>query len=217
MITPDALDLRWNVRITARERGKLIPGFTRDVHNVFINGGREWVARILGASNYAPSPPTAHLTSKIKYMGFGCGGALQTDPLFANSQTEVVTITALEDPVPFSRLVDVRTYLKTVENQDLTAVYFPASYRTKFIVAVAETEISFAGNVTRTSAQAVNTLAPISECGLYLSSAWPTYSHAPGGSEADPAAANDMVAYNTFVPIPLTPGVTIRAEWEMRL
>lgn len=207
-----------NVRLTARKHGKLIPGLSRESHNVFVNGGRAWLARMLGASDYSANPPTAHLTSKIMYMGFGCGGALQTDPLFANTQTEVVTVDALQDPVPFSKTGAVRTYLKTVENQTLSSTHFPSDYRTRFIAEVAETEITFALNETRTSGVVVGTSVPVSEIGLYLSTAYPIYSHVGGNpGEADPAGANALVAYNIFDPIPLSPGVVIRAEWELRL
>ena len=124
---------------------------------------------------------------------------------------------ALEDPVPYSRDAgDVRTYLKLCEDQNLTTEYFPSDFRTLFIASVAETEISFAGNTTRVSNVVVNTSVPISEAGLYLSTALPTFSHPAVGAEADPAGANELAAYNIFEPIPVTPGIVLRAEWELR-
>ena len=188
-------------------------------HNVMTNTGRNWVVRRLGSSDYAQAIPTPHTTDVIAYMGFGCGGALQTNAAFAGTQAELVTVVGLEDAVPFSRAGNVRTYLKQVDNQAINSVYFPGNYRTVFVLNVLETEISFAGNATRTSGVAVGTSVPISEAGLYLNTALPTYNHAgvvPAG-QADPAAANQLVCYNTFDPISVTPNVVVRAEWELRL
>jgi hypothetical protein len=82
---------------------------------------------------------------------------------------------------------------------------------------VLESEISFINNRTRVSNVEVGTLVPISEIGLYLSSALPIFTHpAPQTGEADPAAANAMVAYNIFEPIPITPQSGVRVEWELR-
>ncbi len=215
----DLLDIKFNVRITARKHGVLIPEFTRVSHNVFVNGGRSWLKYRLGGSAYGVSPPTPHVTSVLAYIGFGCGGALQPDNQFANSQPEIVTVDALEDPVPYSRgggTGDVRQYLKLCENQNLTTEYFPNDFRTLFIASVAETEISFAGNATRTSNVTVNTSVPVSEAGLYLSTALPNFSHPAVAGEADPAGANELAAYNIFEPIPVTPGIVLRAEWELR-
>jgi hypothetical protein len=217
IVPPDCLERQVNVYITARERGKLRRDLSRTSHNVFVNGGRAWLARQVGASDYSADPPTAHSTAKIKYMGLGCGGALQTDNSFANTQTEVVTVDALQDPVPVSRSGDLRTYLKQVHNQQINTTYFPDNYRTRFICELIEGEVSFAGNETRVSGTTVGTSVPVSEIGLYLSDAKTGYSQpTPQPGEADPAAANNLVAYNIFDPIPITPNVVLRIEWELR-
>tara|TARA_R110002126_G_scaffold43108_6_gene123802 strand:+ start:131 stop:790 length:660 start_codon:yes stop_codon:yes gene_type:complete len=214
----DDLGLHFNVRITARENGKLIRSSTRESHNVFVNGGRAWVTQILGSSDYGQTPPTAHIRSKIKYIGFGCGGALQSDNQFANTRTEIVSVDALEDAIPYSVTGGVSTFLKAVANQAQDTISFPDSYRARFIVTVLESEISYVGSTTRISLREPGLSVPVSECGLYLSSAAPTFTTGGGGlgSEADPSSANGLVAYNTFEPIPVTPNTVLRAIWELR-
>jgi len=158
-------------------------------------------------------PPLPHVTTRIKYIGLGCGGALQTDANLPHAQTELVTVVALEDPVPYSENGAVKTYLKQVDNQLVnSSVYFPGTFRTRFIVDVAETELSFDGNVTAKTGHVVGTSVPVSEAGLYLSSAEPTY----GNGGADPTGPNDLVCYNIFEPIIVTPNVVLRLEWELR-
>lgn len=213
----DDLEPSVNVAISVYEDGKLID--QRISHNVFTNTGRTWLSRIIGSSDYAQDPPTPHNTDKIAYIGFGCGGALQTNTDFATGQTELVTVNALQDPVPVSIDGDQRLYLKQVDNQTNSSVYFPGDFRTRFIVDIAESELSFTGNITRVSNMAVGTSVPISEAGLYLSSANPRFTHEADPAnplEADPAEPNRLVAYNIFDPIHVTPNVILRVEWEVR-
>jgi len=217
----DKLDPNVNVTIKVYEDGLLIDH--RRTHNVVTNAGREWLAHLVGSDNYGVEPPAPHVTSKIKYIGFGCGGVLQTSSDFARSQSELVTVTHLEDPIPFEQAGvgdgAVRTYLKPVDSQANSPVYFPDPFRTRFILDIPEAWISFAGNKTRASNVSVGTKVPISEAGLYLSTANPTFSHsfdAPVATESDPLAPNELVAYNIFSPITITPNVVLRIEWELR-
>jgi hypothetical protein len=209
----DRLGPKFNVKINVYDNGRLVD--QRLSHNVVTNTGRTWLSRLVGASNYSSNPPLPHTTDKIGYIGLGCGGALQTDSAHPKSQTELVTVEALEDPVPYSLVGLVSTYLKQVDNQLVSSsVYFPGTYRTRFVVDVAETEVSYSGSEARVSGTVVNTSVPVSEAGLYLSSAEPTWDG--GNSGADPAGANDLVCYNIFEPIIVTPNVILRLEWELR-
>ena len=216
----DELNIHVNYAIGTFDRvtGEMVD--IRRGHNVMVNTGRNWAVRRLGSSDYAQVPPTPHTTEVIAYMGFGCGGALQTNNTFARTQAELVTVVALEDAVPFTRVANLRTYLKRVDNQASTSVYFPGNYSTVFVLDVLETELSFTGNATRTSGVTVGTSVPISEAGLYLNTALPTFDHTVGPvpvGQADPAAANRLVCYNTFDPLAVTPNVVLRAEWVLRL
>ena len=213
--------LKVSVNVVVRaydEDGRLIA--RRRGHNVFTNTGKNWLVRAMGASNYGAVPPTAHTAEKIMYMGYGCGGALQTNPAFVTGQAELVTVNALQDPVPVSDSGGGQfVYLKQVDNQSLgSSVYFPGDYLTVFVSDIAATEISFAGSTTRVSNVAVGTQVPVSEAGLYLSDASPFYTPAaPLGYEADPAGANSMAAYFIFSPVIVTTGVVLRSEWELRI
>lgn len=211
----DGFNPKFNVKISKYTEGRLTD--QRMSHNILTNTGRSWLSRLVGASDYSVDPPLPHRTEKVMYIGLGCGGALQTDTRFPKTQTELVTITALEDPIPFSynAVGTVSTYLKQVDNQVASSsVYFPGTTRTRFVVDVAESEISFAGNVTRVSNEVVNTSVPISEAGLYLSSAEPTWDG--GATGTDPAGPNELICYNVFEPITVTPNVVLRIEWELR-
>tara|TARA_B100001250_G_scaffold393787_1_gene396911 strand:- start:1556 stop:2218 length:663 start_codon:yes stop_codon:yes gene_type:complete len=210
-------DVNVTVSLIHRETGNLVD--QRRSHNVVTNTGRAWLARLVGSDDYSQEPPHPHVTTKIKYMGFGCGGALQTDNSFSNSQSELVTVTSIEDPVTMAISGSVDTYLKKVDNQTTSSIYFPGDYRTRFVCDILESELSFATSKTRTSSKVVGTAVPVSEAGLYLSSAKPTFdasANPANPNEADPAQPNSLVAYNIFAPIVVTPNVMLRVEWELR-
>lgn len=214
----DKFDPRVNVKVLVIENGRVVA--QRRTHNVMTNSGRNWLMQLLGSSDYAQSPPTAHTTAKLKYVGFGCGGVLQSDPAaqgFLNKQAEIASVVALEDPVPLSVAGTVKTFLGTLNDQRSGTIHFPGIGRTVFIRNVLETEISFAGNVTKGSNVVVGTEVPISEAGLYLSTATPTYDSANPGLGGDPVAANSLAAYNLFDPVVVTPSVSLRIEWEIRV
>ena len=212
----DNFDPRFNVTLVGYERrkdGSLQQRYRRDVHNIMTNTGRDWLVRRLGAVSYGPEVP--HVTTLVKYAGFGCGGALQTDVQFPNTQTELATVVSLQDPTPFSTVGNLSTYLKTLNTQSITSTYFPGVGRTVFICQVPESEISYLTAATY-SGVSVGTSVPLSEAGLYLSNAGPTYDPvAPAGT--DPTAANSLIAYNIFEPVTVTPNVVLRLEWELRL
>jgi hypothetical protein len=210
---------RFNVKILVYERGP--EGFnlvgTRETHNVLTDFGRTWLLSRLGSSNYAAATPPSHTDAVIQYMGFGCGGALQTDTRFLRSQLELVSVTGLQEPVPFSLAAPISTFLKTVENQSMAGLPnadFPAYNRTVFTLDVLETEISYAASQTYPSLVNVGTSVPVSEAGLYLSTATDTFDMGAGG---DPTAANELVCYNIFDPIPVNPNTMLRVQWELRV
>lgn len=201
---------------TREEDGALTPYAERRLHNVMTTTGRNWLVRLLGASNNGASPPTAHTTAKIKYIGLGAGGCLQTDTRLLATQVEHAGVLALEDPVPFSVSGTTATYLKAVRNQVAGTQFFPGDGRTIFVLDVLETEVSFTGSAARGSGTVLNTAVPVSEAGLYLSTATPTYDQT-NNLGVDPTAANQLVCYGVFDPVPVNPNTVLRVEWELRL
>lgn len=195
-----------------KDTGNLLE--VRRSHNVATNTGKTWIAKLFGSSDYTQVPPTPHTTDKVAYIGLGVGGSLQSDNQYANNQSELVTVVALEDPTPYSQVAGVKTYLKKIDNQVLNSVFFPGSYRTVFIVDVLEKEISYTLAESLVSTVVMGTSVPISEAGLYLNTATTTWDGAAG---VNPSLANQMVAYNTFDPLTVTPNVVLRVEWEFRV
>lgn len=207
----DNLPVQYNVRVSTLRDGKVVD--RRESHNVMTNAGRAWLATLVGASAYPTPYPTPHTPDRIKYMGLGCGGALQTDVNFLKFQSATVDVTDLEDAVPFQAGPgNTNHYLKQVAPQAFNSTFFPSPYRTRFILEISENEISYVGSATAGSNRTVDTSVPISEAGLYLSSA-------QSGGLVTPANARtlgSMVCYDTFSPITITPNVMVRVEWELR-
>lgn len=203
----EQLPVESNVRISLFDlQGELVD--RRDSHNILTNNGAAWLARLVSSAAYPAGDPTPNTAERIKYIGLGCGGVLQTNAGFHAAQPAVVTVRALEDPVPYEGAGAARVWLKTVDAQSVTPTYFPVSTRVKFIVDLLPTEMSYGGNTAAVSGTAVATEVPISEAGLYLSSAVPNI--------ADPTQDNGLVAYDTFVPMTVTPNNRVRVEWELR-
>lgn len=202
----DELPVESNVRISLFDQhGRLKD--VRESHNVLVNNGAAWLARLASSAAYPAGDPTPNTYDRIKYIGLGCGGALQTTPNFLATQSALVTVKALEDPVPYKKIGVDKYWLKTVDPQVLTPTYFPAATRVRFILDVLESDLSFALNTTFATKD-VATEVPISEAGLYLSSAVPT--------TANPIGENGLIAYDVFAPITVTPNNRIRIEWELR-
>jgi len=142
-------------------------------------------------------------------MGFGCGGALQPDTTtYVTGQDEVVTVTALQDPVSVADDGGTFVYLKQVYNQADNSLYFPTAYTARFIADLIETEVSFVGSFTKASNVNVGTSVPLTEAGLYTSEADPY---------ADPTLANGMICYYTFAPVTKTVKTVLRTEWDLRI
>jgi hypothetical protein len=210
----DLLKPECNVRIIALKDGKIVD--QRETHNVITNVGRNWLRNLVGASSYPESGADVYgehsLTDeRVRYMAFGVGGALSSDPYF-HSQEELVTVTSLED---FVAITDVNPeppstrYLIEVMPQTLANQSFPTPYSIRFSCLIDESLVSFDGNLSY-SGQPVGTSVPISEAGLYISGA------SPGKVLSHEDNTSRLVAYDIFAPITITPNITLRVEWEFR-
>jgi hypothetical protein len=210
----DLLNPESNVRITVLENGK--PVDTLESHNVVTNIGRNWLRNLVGAASYPASGSAVEgvnaLTSaRVRYMGFGVGGSLGQTGFF-NSQEELVTVTTLEDYVKITDsnpVAPATRYLVQVLPQVAANKSFPTNYSIRFTAVLSESLISYEGNISR-SGTGVGTNVPISEAGLYISTADPGLAPDVG---VNPTS---LVAYNIFSPISVTPNITLRVDWEFR-
>jgi hypothetical protein len=226
-VLEDTLPVQVNVRVWTEDKfGNVVD--ERTSHNVLTNIGRKWFRNLCGAAFYpasgSPTPVTTGLgdgqisgADRIGYMGVGVGGALASSvPAgLLNTQTETVDVTALEDPVkvlPASITGTNDLWLKQVEPQD-SDNYYVDDFTMRFICSFIETDISFAGQVADRGGPdiALNTSVPVSEAGLYLTSADPEASPLDSSN-----ATAQLAAYNIFAPITVTPNFVLRVLWEFR-
>lgn len=211
---PEPMPVTCNVRIRAIDKRTEKVVEERVNHNVLTNIGRTWLRNLVGAASYAAVDPVtgwiegagnAITSERVRYQMFGVGGALSAAP-YLHTQEELTTVTELEDWVNY----DASNYMVEVLPQTAANDAFPDTFSIRFIGEVPESAISYAGNTSGGSAQAVGTSVPVSEAGLYLSGADKTK------DPQDSANNTRLVAYDIFDPITVTPNIVLRVEWEFR-
>lgn len=202
------LGVKNNLRLTMRERGKIVQ--RREVHNIWLTTGRQWLAQHIAYSSY--SPRTIENAMCPRYMGFGMGGTrqlaigtTQAVPLVTaypgtNVQTDVdPEVTNLERPVRISG--GTTTYPgNTGTDVWLKQIQVPPIHdiptRTRYVCTLLETDISYSPYV----------IVPLSEAGLFLdssSSLYPnTYNNAP-------------IAYDTFETLTKTTKFQLEVDWTL--
>lgn len=194
MLTQDFIQAKTNIEILLRERGKIVD--RRETHNIFVDIGRAWIAQLIAGE----------VATSIHYVGFGIGGTRQSNPMVdeapltvyptvgAHSQTDTdVSVLALERPV---RITSGQTALTPGEDIWLkasAAPSHPTPTRTRFTCILTELEVSFGAF----------SAVPLSEIGLFT-------------SEKDPLIrTNQLVAYDTFVPITKTSALQLEVRWNV--
>src|SRR5262245_18012528 len=75
------VEVKQNVRIIARERGKLVT--ERVGHNIFLNLGREWLAQLISLASVGPD--VGERDDRVKYIALGIGGTRQLALAHANT------------------------------------------------------------------------------------------------------------------------------------
>ncbi len=204
MISEAELEVKQNVRLTTRERGKIVE--RREGHNIFLNIGREWFARLVAYQSFDPLVPATD--NRISYMGLGIGGTrqiamerAQADPLLSaypgsNQQTdEDPAVLRLERPVRVSG--GASTYPGVAADRWLGQIQAPADHskpgEVTFRRLFGPLEVSYAPFL----------VCPVSEVGLY---------HAGSG----PGAYNNTaVAYDTFESLAKTTAVELEIVWTL--
>lgn len=204
----ETVQVKNNLRITARERGKIIA--RRDGHNIWVDLGREYLAELIALVSYGPDTPERN--DRIKYMGFGIGGTRQVAPGVANTapmsvaypgtnlQTDLdPAVTTLERPVrvsgsttaPGDPYNPADVWLGTIQAPPIHNTSTQVTFRRLFT----QTEISYSTFTT----------VPLSEIMLFTSAATPI---------GQPF--NTGVAYDTFDTISKTGALELEAEWTVR-
>jgi len=189
--------------IVARNRANRVV-YRHDGNNMWVNRGRTYLRDKI----YFGSTEER----RIRYMGFGIGGNLQSNALAyiaplsteypgTNNQNDItLALDSLERPVKITS--DVAGNVVDPSDiwlADLAVPTFPRTGMVRWQHVFTETDISYTDGGGSTPYLVV----PISEVGLYLSDADPTVS------------TNELVAYDTFQPIPKTQLFNITVTWSV--
>lgn len=204
----ETVEVKNNLRLTMRERGKVVA--RRDGHNIWVDLGREYLAHLIALTSYGPDVPERN--DRIKYMGFGIGGTRQIAPGVANvppmstaypglnAQTDLdPSVTTLERPVRVSGSTTIPSdpynpadvWLGTIQAPPIHNTATQVTFRRLFT----QTEVSYASFTT----------VPLSEVMLFTSAANPI---------GQPF--NTGVAYDTFDTISKTGALELEVEWTVR-
>jgi hypothetical protein len=204
----ETVEVKNNLRLTMRERGKVVA--RRDGHNIWVDLGREYLAHLIALTSYGPDVPERN--DRIKYMGFGIGGTRQIAPSVANSapmstaypglnaQTDLdPSVTTLERPVRVSGSTTIPSdpynpadvWLGTIQAPPIHNTATQVTFRRLFT----QTEVSYSSFTT----------VPLSEVMLFTSAANPI---------GQPF--NTGVAYDTYDTISKTGALELEVEWTIR-
>ncbi|MFW9801012.1 MAG: hypothetical protein ACFFFC_00045 [Candidatus Thorarchaeota archaeon] len=221
-----------NVEITVRERGKKVKEHCRHSHNIWVNLGREYLARVIAPNNtytdhYIETGPSDR--EFIRYMGLGCGGdsqwhyAAYTSPIkddyppgIAQGSTgnmysdDDLTVQTLERPIAISMSGGNLVWLGSVS----TPVDFLDSGKTLRVKRLfTEPECNSDGGI------GPYTIVPLSEVALFLQTADPEASDVYDSGNPPTmigTGRQQVMGYNTFETIPKTTSFSLEVRWELR-
>jgi len=204
----ETVPVRNNLKLTARERGKVVA--RREGHNIWLDLGSEYLAQLISLVAYSPDLPERN--DRIKYMGLGIGGNRQiapgvanTPPMSvvypgANSQTDTdPLVTVLERPVRISGTTTAPTDPYSPVDVWLGTIQAPPVHNSArevtFFRLFGQTEVSYSSF----------TSVPLSEIMLFTSIATPI---------GQPH--NTGMAYDTFDTLSKTGAFELEVEWSVR-
>ena len=190
----EIIEVKQNLRLTTRERGKIVD--RREGHNIWLNLGREYLAKLISYKTFIP--PVFEEDARIRYMGLGIGGTRQLavgiqpgsanvaplTPAYAgtNTQTDVdPTVTTLERPVRLSG--SSTNYPGLAGDTWLGQIQAPADHSIP-------TQVTFR--------------RVFSEIGLLTSASVPNF------------YKNTLVAYDTFDSLSKTSAFSLEVDWTIR-
>lgn len=231
-LKPTGMLVPANVEIIARERGKRMPKHCRHSHNIWVDLGREFIARVIAPNDDLNDHwgESAGNREYIQYMGVGIGGDSQwhssawASPLkddyppglgaglVGNLQTDdSLAVTMLERPVALNITGGSEVWLGNVK----TPVTFLNDSKTLRLDRLfTETECNLEGGL------GPYTIVPLSEVALFLSKEDASASNVYDGSNPPTmvgAGRQTVVSYNTFEAIPKTVSFSLEVRWELRL
>lgn len=210
-----------NLRLTLRERGKLVRGGRRVTHNIFLTLGREWLPDLVSYTSLpAGSPPPSLPVTKadnrgIRYMGLGIGGTTQdsasvSSPPFSthypgtNAQDDQTpSVQRLERPVRITSANPASPVLPPYDADDVwlgqvqAPPVKPTTTSVRFTRVFSENEISYGPFLT----------VPLTEIALILHSDASSFIHVYN---------NVAVAYDVFEVLKKTTAVSLQVDWELR-
>lgn len=184
----DRVQIEGFVSLRCRERGKIVPGSSREGNNIWTLTGREHLAQLMSYSTYGP-PVEGERRDRMRYIGFGTG-----------SQPEVSSVTALVNPIAwdagnnFLAQVSLPTYPLS-----------PSRTTVRYSRVFSETELSVLGTVVLT------------EAGLFTDGD-PSSNFDPETRDVTLANALLQApnAYKVFEPLTKTQNFVLEASWEIR-
>lgn len=206
MRSADQVEVRSNLTLVARERGKIVA--KREGHNIWLNLGRSYLAQLIAYATFTPGL-TTYIDHRVRYMGLGIGGVRQLVPAMANIdplasaypgtnlQTDTdPTVTALERPVRLTGTSTPPPYDPgDVWLGQVTAPpTFPTSTQVTFTRLFTQSEISYAPFLT----------VPLSEIMLFTNAATPS------------SSSNTGIAYDTFDTLSKTNAFDLQVSWTVR-
>lgn len=224
----ELIDVKVNVRIIARERGKLVRSLCREGHNIWVNYGRQYLAEIISPATVAYDAPI-NGTRVVRYMGVGVGGDSQVatindtnypnlNPHYPGQNTyddETLTRDYLERPVKVSGTAGVGTsagvWLKDVSAPP-TLGGTPTS-NTTFVATFSESDLHLSGAYPS---------VPLSEIGLMLSDEVSSrqsnevYDYLSSPAYINSSGRQKVIAYNTFDTISKTSSVALEFHWQIQ-
>lgn len=209
------LELKWNLEIDLYDRGKRKCVHSR-THNIVVNTGRQMILENITPATLFSGGFTRTQNTVVRYIGFGIGGYMQNSANAAaspysdaypagyggtNTQTDNdVTVARLERPI---RVAAAPTFMKQISTPG--TFDYSTAQKSTFIAVFDRADINY-GSFTS---------MPLSEIGLYKSSADPALPN--GGAGAYPGGTGHLIAYDTFDPIHKTGGLAITVRWTFSL
>ncbi len=220
----DLVEAKVNVRLVARERGKIVA--RREGHNVWVNFGREYLAKTISPADGAFL--VAYNPSFVRYIGLGIGGDSQMASLDAVYPTlashypgqntfddTALTTNMLERPVKVTGTAGVGSSPGVWMSSVTAPPTFGGSPITKvtFDTLFGNTDFNLGGSYPS---------IPLSEIGLFLASevasrtSQEVYDYGDPPGYLNSSTRQKLLAYNTFDPISKTVSVSFEIFWEIQ-